>query len=1153
MIELPRWLSFRPFSDNDCQLIKALANSFGYKYFGDIKYSDLQQYGSSHKELQSFYRLIRVLGLYGVVFKGNAARYSSHLFETPSLLSFNNKKCLCVYELGLSKNISVFLTNLGLETGYHLHGIRLDTLSLQISIDYESIFRLFEERNFAIITSEADISSFYTEEPLVEVSVQLDLGVKSAIFDPISLESEDALSLFSEQGELTLNALDLNVRAKNVLLRNNVTTLQRLLELSEEDLRNFKHCGKDTVSCITNALSAYDLSLKRFSAPILHTRAGDLRLIGVDKELCDLLSNAGIDTLDSLFQHSYNSISTLLDSQEAVISRIKNYFLNLGFNVFPVNAGEADNLIEIICKQPSLEALGSKILEEEWSQRTTAALKRLNFKFIWQFYLRSPREILAITSILIYDEISRKLKQKQLPSLGYKLDASLLLKVTVRSFLTLPTCLEKHLDAILKNERYVEIFRRRVLNLDSQQTLENIGQELGVTRERVRQIQAKAEIRVLDWCKREIQDVIAEITRNLNASNTAYPFDQPENFSLEYRGLLEKLVDGSFIIDWKSNILWPSGLNVGNNGEEVYTKIVDYIRDRLPEQCQEVSYDKIYDLCSDALAELSLLSIHSYEAIPKRITAQIIKDHFKETGDGTFRLDDYSIAELAIYTFGQVFPNGIAIYKDGSILWEKMCEALPELRQRGGNRYIAQLCLRYPKKILLWGKGFYIHIDRVNLDWEIIDDVIEQCILHFDQGIPELKVNLLFQQNAEILQIAGVPNSHALYSLFRLKENPRVIAVEWPRLFDAQVGRDSRQLLEILEDYIKCNKQAISKADLIGYFCTSCGWKPYELEQTLVRASQIIPWSKGKYLHRENLVLNKEKLLELSDTIATEILNSDSPIHIQAIKNKHCVLWAECCAPELPLRAMVKLLSEIQDQKFKIEGKTHITTHDYSSNVAVPRQIRDWAYNYGDYVTKNQLVNEFTVNRGYPLGTILFSLPKTGLLEYTESDLVHPDLIGLNEHFLNTIIQIVRNANSESESQNIPHTRLSWILENFGEQLPALKNNIVWTSALLGSLIEKAEIGLVLSNVFVINNNPFDIEDLDDLIAYILVKNFPDTRCSLRELEKLLQAEEVLPLNSSLPKNEVFFDGSSVELVDDGLFVQLSKVGRQRFYSLAAI
>ena len=87
----------------------------------------------------------------------------------------------------------------------------------------------------------------------------------------------------------------------------------------------------------------------------------------------------------------------------------------------------------------------------------------------------------------------------------------------------------------------------------------------------------------------------------------------------------------------------------------------------------------------------------------------------------------------------------------------------------------------------------------------------------------------------------------------------------------------------------------------------------------------------------------------------------------------------------------------------------------------------------------------------------------------------------------------------------------------------------------------------VYHNTYVMDENQFNISSFDELAGHILVKNFRNGRCRLSQLEKILQAEQIIHLNGRIPKSEAIFDGSMLELVDDGSFVQLSKRGRDRF------
>lgn len=73
------------------------------------------------------------------------------------------------------------------------------------------------------------------------------------------------MQLMLKQPHLTdvIDLMFLSVRGWTILRAMGVQTLEQLLNLREQDLHNFKHCGYKTINEIKTGLAEYGLALKK--------------------------------------------------------------------------------------------------------------------------------------------------------------------------------------------------------------------------------------------------------------------------------------------------------------------------------------------------------------------------------------------------------------------------------------------------------------------------------------------------------------------------------------------------------------------------------------------------------------------------------------------------------------------------------------------------------------------------------------------------------------------------------------------------------------------------------------------------------------------------------------------------------------------------
>lgn len=122
------WLQDRQITDDDTKELVLLAKESSIFCFGDITIDSLTKF-YSHQTRDFFYRLIRILGFYGVVFSGKLAAYSGPQERYPKVLyvdktRWQNKIPL----LGINTSLTLPFCSCGIAKMKQLHGVPVQSV-----------------------------------------------------------------------------------------------------------------------------------------------------------------------------------------------------------------------------------------------------------------------------------------------------------------------------------------------------------------------------------------------------------------------------------------------------------------------------------------------------------------------------------------------------------------------------------------------------------------------------------------------------------------------------------------------------------------------------------------------------------------------------------------------------------------------------------------------------------------------------------------------------------------------------------------------------------------------------------------------------------------------------------------------------------------
>ncbi len=296
-------------------------------------------------------------------------------------------------------------------------------------------------------------------------------------------------------------------------------------------------------------------------------------------------------------------------------------------------------------------------------------------------------------------------------------------------------------EELRKNERTFEIIKQR----STGKTLEQVGIEYAVTRERVRQIEKKASQRFVNWVKHN--SVILKIVADEDGNCVLLPsvFDV---YLSEYAGLfryLLKINEEDF-----SNVIYDKALDlfvVGN--ESLILEAQEYVEE-LPEQFNDEQFKEFLEI---GLIERKL---------PKELVRRIIEENYKKTGD-IYHCSRLTLGKIYSDVLEKYYQKGIWVYNDAELdgFRRYVREEYGDIKLSDNNRALVG---RIAAVGILCGRGIY----GPKKDKYISDELSNRIYQYICQSeSPIFLTNTLYSMFEEELINEGVYNKYHLQGILK--------------------------------------------------------------------------------------------------------------------------------------------------------------------------------------------------------------------------------------------------------------------------------------------------------------------------------------------------------------------------------------------------
>ncbi|NVM20268.1 MAG: hypothetical protein HWN68_00625 [Desulfobacterales bacterium] len=1165
-MQIPKWLSKRPISRDDPLELRQLFPEDGLNFFSDISIEAVKEYYHLYPG-NVFYGLIRILGFCGVQFYEKLSAYSGPLEPYPDVLCISPEhgqdRLSCILH---DTNWTPFFRACGIRTLKQLHGVPVESF-IRMSKQPLTPDQVVSILPATITTAHDD---FFVKTPTVPTifnitaepdnQSQLEESQPLAKYCPI-LDDDKRLSE-------PVESLQLSVRSVNCLHSNNIHYIGELLAKRDEELIAIPHIGKKSFQEIKDGLFDIGLYTGLNVEIIIETRepSDDEN---VSSRSVDTL-NLSVRSRNCLKQANIRTISELQTKTDKELFAIRNFGRQClreirtkvrhvesdqNQNVVPrfILKDEIRNEIDLNSKE-TLAKLCTKISDLVLSTRSRGCLKKQNIEFIWQIVQLTEKELQEVRNLgrKSINEIKGVIENLGLSLCVCFTPEQLSIINSYKPTIPKVVALAHRINRVVLelsvspltflNDRENIVVSERLFKEGRKKTLEEIAKHISLTRERVRQIELSAISKIKQKYIKNLRIVVSNVKQLVDNVGGVTSLEELDVYLTELTAreqtivvCLLQIMDEELFIDWEFGL-------VSTNGEELILSLCDVIQEEI---IQTVS-DKFFT--EHDLVETARKVMHRFGLSSNQCEKNLINRFYLEKKVTVFenRLCCGRITkqDQIVQAFKEFFPDGLEVYKKQDVLVQRLKESDPKRFGNASPRSILGRLIDHPE-VLLWGRGFFIHKDNVFYKEDVVKKVAIWIERRFDQGHSRFQIDIPFSAFRDELLQSGVPNQYALYTLIRLQNHKRIGQRRFPTLVDLEADVDIQEgVLQELENFFLQAGGPIPLSQLKEEFLVKRGWKDYMLQLNLTVNSELIyPWKNQSYIHIEYIPVDYAKLQDVLEALRVKLNSIQGAYSLKGSKKEMNVLWEQAC-PSASVRTMIKLIRSVDPEDLQIE-RYFVQFADSSTEFVSPvAELEEFFLNKGVELNTYELHKEFCTQRGWSENQLYGAIRKARLFRSGKSTYLHPATIGWNESLSQEVHQVMEAHLSERNKNCYPHMQIEELIYQYA--LPELPQNIQWTRYLMKSVGEEFGDFLFLDDAYVAVDNDFDIEDLDDMIGFLIGCHFRLGIAKRVELEQMLWREGILESGRSIPADQ-YFEESSIVFLEDSDEVGLSPIGYERY------
>lgn len=737
-LSLPTWLEPRVIDEDDHEELKRLANGNIRFCFRDITKETIVKFYNKYPK-ESFYRLLRVLGFYGIKFTGKIAAYSGPQEKYPEVMSFDRvhwKEKIILPEV-LSNPVSSF-RSFGLSKIKQLHGVPVQCVIAlsgknlspeKITTYFHTTIIQVHDNFFAPITE-----SFFCEIPNELSNDETHYQQQSSSTDWHNTAEKTIEDYYDQRLSQSIEILQLSLVSLANLLANNIYYIGELVAKNDKELAAILKQEKNSLQEIKVRLWLIGLctglkvkTITRNSDPSVEDDNSSVPVETIDLSIrsTNCLREANIKTISELLSKNDKELLSIPHFGRKCLYEIRSKLEKLQqpkkeSDVQQVNF-EGTNQLNINAIQDEIfSALKTKSSDLVLSSRARKCLKDNNIKYIWQLVQLSKIELLEIRnlgrkSINELDEVLKRFgfwfgmrfTPTQLASI-HSFEPSpepLVLSASIKQLVG------KFSSPLLSflNDRENLIVEERLFKVGRKKTLEELAGQLSLTRERVRQIEKSATEKIKQHHLQELRTIVDHLKQQVDQSAglaelDALGIDRREFSANEQAiiGILCQMMDKKVFFDWKFSL-------VSTRGEEWILSICDAIE----VQINEVVPDKFFteNNLAEAVDKACVGFGLSSGQFRQNLTKRFHLEKKVRILDDLLCCGRVTKQDQIILAFKELFPEGLEVYKKQDLLIKKLKVYDPDTFGATSPRAILARLTNHPD-VFLWRRGFFIHKDQ---------------------------------------------------------------------------------------------------------------------------------------------------------------------------------------------------------------------------------------------------------------------------------------------------------------------------------------------------------------------------------------------------------------------------------------------------------
>ena len=690
---------------------------------------------------------------------------------------------------------------------------------------------------------------------------------------------------------ISVDDLDITKRTLNCLKVNGIDNLKQLLDIDIDGLRTRRQIGDLTVQEIKDVILNYASSLqdvnqnKENEITVQHESINDPDKI--DKNRYVVKKTEEIKTIGELSKEYFYKIEDVFHD-EWVLRYCKKFGLkNIGLlaNKFP-DIFIADDEIMAQDIYFEKESLIRNTLDELGIEKPPIKL--------------TPEQYIVLNKRSIEECYSENYVNNLISTI----------EKILTSFGDYEGVLSKK-NKLTNNEVYV-LFQRNGIKLNKKYTLEEISKKMGISRERVRQIESKATKKVQHLLNKTFVLYNMEIYELLN--NLGEIIYCQNTFEIDYTDLLNNILkrepDRCFDIDFEHNVIVKKGSSLNILFSSLYHEIKAQGKNffSLDEIKNQIRIFLLSCIKKDnPIAETNYLYLYNlfWEYVTKKYFIMVNESLYKFKASSTKNSNKDKL-ELIEYHFKNIYKEAVSIpQRDEAAIKFNLAELykqLPWLNEYKGTSSLERN-IKDIKNIIFWGMGKYIHIDNTNADMDIVEQMINviQCL--FQKGKRSIDPLEFYKKHHFMLEQANIPDQYALMGLLKYK-NPvgincdirgmtiyptaEIYSIEIDDISKNDIDKDTKdKFVNVLNDF-KRGLRYDSPIDL-KRFKTEYENKYESIElsdKDIIKNLQTIGIVYNNFVYSYRNIITEELTYEIDDYIVDTLSKGCNVLYIESIYRK---------------------------------------------------------------------------------------------------------------------------------------------------------------------------------------------------------------------------------------------------------------------------